>query len=86
MSPRAVVCWRSDGALKVAVREPAQDGRATAAALRALSDALGVDKSAVRLISGAASRRKVVRVIGVTLKDLHSRISGVPADVAEEER
>ena len=50
------------GALVVAVTERAVDGKATAAALRALAKALGVSRSAVTLVSGATSRDKVVQV------------------------
>jgi uncharacterized protein YggU (UPF0235/DUF167 family) len=50
------------GALVVAVTERAADGRATAAALRAVAAALGVRRSAVTLLTGAASRDKVLLV------------------------
>ena len=50
------------GALVVAVTERAVDGKATAAALKAVAAALGVTRSAVTLHSGAASRDKVLRV------------------------
>jgi len=44
---------------------PATDGRANAAVLDALADALGVRPRAVRLVSGASSRSKVVEVDGI---------------------
>ncbi len=50
------------GALVVAVTERAVDGKATAAALKAVAAALGVPRSAVTLHSGAASRDKVLLV------------------------
>ena len=50
------------GALVIAVTEPPMDGRATAAALKALADALGLRPAQVRLVSGATSRSKVVEV------------------------
>ncbi len=53
-----------DGALVVRVREPAADGRANAAAIGALAAAFGVPRTAVRIVSGGASRRKVVDVDG----------------------
>ena len=57
---------RPDGAvaLVVAVTARAVDGRATAAALLAVAEALGVRRSAVTLLSGATSRDKVVVVDG----------------------
>lgn len=51
-----------DGALVVRVAEPADAGRATAAALRAVAEALGVPARAVTLVRGAASRRKLIEV------------------------
>jgi len=51
-----------DDALVVAVSDPAVDGRATAAALKALASALGVPAREVLLVSGATSRTKVVEV------------------------
>ena len=49
-----------DGALVVRVTTPAEHGKATAAVLDALADAVGVPRRALSLASGAASRRKVV--------------------------
>ncbi|EFV11744.1 DUF167 domain-containing protein [Segniliparus rugosus] len=47
-----------DGSLTVCVREPAVEGRATAAAAVVLAKHLGVAKSRVALVSGATSRVK----------------------------
>ncbi|MDA8077205.1 MAG: DUF167 domain-containing protein [Actinomycetota bacterium] len=51
-----------DGALVVKVSAPAREGRATAAALRAVADALGVASSSVTLARGATTRRKLVEI------------------------
>jgi len=51
-----------DGVLVVRVTEPAERGRASAAALRAVADALGVPPRSVRLIRGSTSRRKTLEV------------------------
>jgi uncharacterized protein YggU (UPF0235/DUF167 family) len=63
-SAHPYVGGRYADALVVRVRERAVDGRATEAALRALAQALGVRRAAVRLVSGATSRAKVVDVDG----------------------
>lgn len=52
------------GALVVKVAARAVEGQATEAALRALAEALGVRRRDVRLVTGAASRDKVVEVQG----------------------
>lgn len=40
------------------------DGKATAAALAAVADAFGVRAAAVTLVTGAASRTKIVEIDG----------------------
>lgn len=70
---RARVGGRYDGALGpalvVAVTEPAVDGRATEAVLRAVAAALGVRRAEVSLRSGQSGRDKLLAV-------------AAPADVA----
>lgn len=51
-----------DDTLVVAVQAPAIDGRATAAALKALAQVVGCRVGAVSLVSGATSRTKVVEL------------------------
>jgi uncharacterized protein len=63
-SARQSVGGSHDGALVVRVSAPAVDGRATAAALAAIAAAFGVRPRAVRLVTGATSRTKVVEVDG----------------------
>ncbi|MHB8246726.1 MAG: DUF167 domain-containing protein [Acidimicrobiales bacterium] len=58
-----------DGALVVRVVEPAEGGRATEAALRAVANAFGVPRRSVTLVRGANSRRKVVAIDVGTEKD-----------------
>jgi len=58
-------------ALDVWVTARAVEGQATEAALQALADAIGVRRRAVRLVTGARSRIKIVE------------IDDPPADLAE---
>ena len=51
-----------DGALVVRVSARAVDGKATEAALTAVADSFGVRRNAVRLVSGATSRTKIVDI------------------------
>ena len=55
-----------DGRLKVSVTAPPVDGEANAAVIELLAKALGVGKSAVEVVAGASSRRKTVRIAGVS--------------------
>jgi uncharacterized protein (TIGR00251 family) len=50
--------------LKVRVAAPAVDGKANAAVVAAVADALVVPARAVRLVAGAASRTKTLTVEG----------------------
>lgn len=53
-----------NGALLVRVRSPAQEGRATSEAIRALARALGIPPSSVKLVAGATSRTKTFDISG----------------------
>jgi uncharacterized protein YggU (UPF0235/DUF167 family) len=59
-SATTAVAGTHDGILVVRVVEPAHDGRANRAVLRALVDALGLPHRSARLLRGAAARRKVI--------------------------
>jgi uncharacterized protein YggU (UPF0235/DUF167 family) len=72
-SGRTVVGGRYGDALVVRVGERAVDGKATEAALRALAEALGVRRAALRLVTGATSRTKVVDVDG----DVSARVQAL---------
>jgi uncharacterized protein (TIGR00251 family) len=69
----AVVGWLGD-AVKVAVREPAERGRANAAVERLLAASLGVPVASVRIAAGGASPRKVVVVDGLETDEVHRRL------------
>jgi len=75
-SAREAVGGSYDGALVVRVSAPAVDGRATAAALAAIAAAFGVRPRAVRLVSGATSRTKVVDVDGADPAVLGQLLAG----------
>ncbi|MHB1785759.1 MAG: DUF167 domain-containing protein [Acidimicrobiales bacterium] len=53
---------KHDGALVVRVVEPADAGRATDAALRAVARALAVPRRSVKLVRGATARRKLLEI------------------------
>jgi uncharacterized protein len=61
-SARPGVGGEHAGALVVRVSAQAVDGKATEAALAAVAGAFGVRRSAVRLISGASSRTKIIDI------------------------
>ncbi len=53
-----------DGVLRVHVTAVPEAGKANAAVVKLLSKALGVPKSRLQLLRGAASRDKLFRVLG----------------------
>ncbi|MDP3504732.1 MAG: DUF167 domain-containing protein [Myxococcales bacterium] len=63
---RTKVVGEHDGRLKIALSAPPVDGEANAALIEFVSDALDVKKASVALIEGDTSRRKRLRVVGVT--------------------
>ncbi len=63
-------------ALKIRLQAPPVDGKANAALLAFLAEALGVPVRAVTLLSGETGRLKRVRVAGVTPARVEERLSG----------
>jgi uncharacterized protein (TIGR00251 family) len=63
-SARTAVVGRHGDAIKIRLQAAPADGAANAELLRFLAERLGVPRSAVRLVAGAASRRKRVVVTG----------------------
>src|SRR5947209_16366085 len=72
---RAGVQGEQNGALKVAVTAPAQDGRANDALLEVLRDELGLKRSQVALLAGPTSRDKRFLVRGLSRAELLERIT-----------
>jgi uncharacterized protein (TIGR00251 family) len=64
-------------ALKVAVREPPEKGRANEAVERLLAEALGVRVGDVSVVRGHAARDKVVLVRGLPEAELRARLAGL---------
>jgi hypothetical protein len=70
------------GALKVAVRQPAEKGKANQALVETLAAELGVKKQQIELISGATNGRKRFLIRGVDLDTLRRRIESLPSETA----
>jgi uncharacterized protein (TIGR00251 family) len=64
-----------NGALKVAVTAPPEDGRANTALVEVLRDALGVKRSQIELLSGQTSREKKFLIRGVKKAELERLIA-----------
>ncbi|MCX5746087.1 MAG: DUF167 domain-containing protein [Proteobacteria bacterium] len=75
---RAKVGPLHDGRLKLAVTSPPVDGEANAAVIELLAEELDVARSAISIIAGQSSRRKTVRIVGVTARAIAALVPGAP--------
>ncbi len=73
-SRNAIDGWLGE-ALKVRVTAPAERGRANAAVEKLVADALGVPRRQARVVTGAASARKIVEIDGLTESEVRRRLS-----------
>jgi uncharacterized protein (TIGR00251 family) len=74
---RPGVQGEQNGALKVAVAAPPQDGRANEALVEALRQALGVKRSQVELIGGQTGRDKRFLIRGVARAELERKLAAL---------
>ena len=65
-----------DGQVTVRVTAAPERGRANEAVVEILAKKLGVSKSSVTLVRGITSRDKVVRIDGVTDREVRGRLAG----------
>ena len=71
--------WLGDS-LKIRVTAQPEKGRANAALATVIAGAAGVAPSDVEIVSGHASRRKRVRIDGLTAAELRARLGAALAD------
>ena len=74
---KAGILGEQNGALKVAVTAPPEDGRANQALVEALREALGLKRSQVELIGGQTSRDKRFLIRGVSRAELEERLAAL---------
>jgi len=66
-------------AVKVRLAAPPVDGAANDELVRFVAERIGVARTAVRVVAGASSRRKVVEVDGVNADEARRALLGVAA-------
>ena len=64
-------------ALKLALTAPPVEGKANQAVIEFLADFFDIPRSSITIASGAASRRKVIRISGANLQLLRERLETV---------
>ena len=62
------------GALKIAVSAPPEDGRANAAIIAVLQEALGLRRSQITLLNGQTSRDKKFLIEGILPAELEKQV------------
>lgn len=80
------VAGRHGDAWRLRVAPAPERGRATEAALRLLADTLSVPRRNVSLVSGHASREKLVAVAGLTLSEAEHRLATESAEARRPSR
>ncbi len=79
VTPRArsdEILGERDGVLRVRVSAPPVDDRANAAVCRLIAKRVGARPSGVAVVRGAHSREKVVRVRGLSGRELARALAG----------
>lgn len=73
-APRSeVIGWLGD-ALKIKVHAPPVEGRANEVLCEFLTDELDLPRRAVTVLRGDTSRQKVIRIDGLTLAEVRTRL------------
>lgn len=62
-------------ALKVSLTAPPVDGKANQACIEFFANLLKVPRSSVTIASGQSSRRKVIRVTGLSAEEIRKRLA-----------
>jgi uncharacterized protein (TIGR00251 family) len=70
---KAGIAGTRDGALLVRLNAPPVEGAANTELIQVISDALGVPKRSISIVSGQRARLKRVRVEGVTRESVNAR-------------
>ena len=73
---RTAITGRLGEAYKVDLKAPPVDGKANEECIRFFAELMGVPRSAVRIVQGAAGRMKVVEIEGVEMSEMERRLAG----------
>ena len=68
------ISGRHGDAVKIRITAPPVEGAANQALIDFLADVLGVRKSRIEILSGHASRDKIVCVVGLTPEEVEARL------------
>jgi hypothetical protein len=71
---RNAITGTHDGALKISLTTPPTDGRANAALIAFLAEALNIPRAHITLVTGATSRSKTLHLEGLTPEALTEKL------------
>jgi hypothetical protein len=60
--------------MKIKLTAPPVEGEANKECIKFLARELGISKSSIRIIGGERSRNKVLRITGITKKEIEDRL------------
>jgi uncharacterized protein (TIGR00251 family) len=75
-APRSAVAGVRDGALLVRLAAPPVDGEANDALIDLIAGVLDVPRRDLAIVAGARSRRKRLKVAGLSPSSVHARLGG----------
>jgi uncharacterized protein (TIGR00251 family) len=75
-SSRDEIVRLHNGRIKVKVTAPPEDGKANERLIEIIAGALGVSKSAVKIVRGRASRLKILKILGAKRVTINSFVKG----------
>ncbi len=81
---RSAVMGERAGALRVAVTDPPEKGKANAAIQAVLAEVCACSAQQIALLAGQTSRQKRFLIEGVAPEDLHDRLARVIAAAASK--
>lgn len=80
VTPRAsrneIVEILSDNTVKIHLTAPAHEGKANEELIQFLAEVLGAPKSHIDIVAGAKGRDKLISVLDMDAREVHSRIVG----------
>jgi hypothetical protein len=72
---RSQVVGERDGALKIKIAAPPVEGQANDECERFLANVLGLRRSDIEIVSGATSRKKLIRLSGLNGAEFAARLA-----------
>lgn len=74
-APKNQIAGLEGDALKIRLNAPPVEGKANDALIAFLAATFGVARAQIEIVTGQVSRRKIVRVRGVTAKQIEAKLS-----------